>query len=46
MGVKLVFVDKVAFKRTSGVVLTGAQRTAVVMGVFAEQDVELKVTAI
>ena len=35
-GVELVFVDEVAFKCTSGVVSTGAQGAAVVVGSFTE----------
>ena len=46
VGVELVFFDKMAFKCTSSAVSTGAQGAVVVMGTFAEWDVELKVAAI
>ena len=46
MGVKLVFICEVIFEGGSSAVSTGAQGAAVVMGTFAERDVELKVAAI
>ena len=46
VGVELVFLDEMTFECTSGAVTTGAQGAAVVMGTFAERDVELKVAAI
>ena len=46
VSVELMFIDEVAFERTSGAVPAGAQGAAVVMGMFAERDVELKVAAI
>ena len=44
--VKLMFIDEVAFKCTSGAVLAGAQGATVVAGLFAEWDVELEIAVI
>ena len=46
VGVELVFLDEMAFECTSSAVTTGAQGAAVVVGTFAERDVELQVAAI
>ena len=46
VGVELVFLDEMSFEGTSGAVTAGAQGAAVVMGTFAERDVELKIAAI
>ena len=46
MGVEFVLVDEVTFKGVSGAVSARAQRATVVMGAFAERDVELEVATI
>ena len=46
VGVKLVFLDEMAFECTSSAVSTGAQGAAVVMRAFAKWDVELEIAVI
>ena len=46
VGVELVLVNEVVFEAMSGTVLMGTQGAAVIVGLLAERDVELKVVAI
>ena len=46
VGVELVFLDEMTFECTSGAVTTGARGAVVVVGTFAEWDVELKVATL